>query len=329
MEKLEDHLIFVDTLAKINSVMETHKGEEIRVSYSGGSDSDDIAWLLRYMGYDVTNIFFDTGLEYAATWAHLDYMLSEGYKIEIIKPEKSIPWTIHHYGEPFINKYVSDMVRRLQYNKFDFKNDGLLSFDELYLKYPNSKSALHWWTNYNNGKRDNISWNGRLKEFLIENDGIPFTPSIHCCYNTKKLPSKQYARKNNVKLLMMGIRRAEGGKRANAYSSCYISKSIIYPYALYLPLFWWSNEDKALFDRITGIKHSDCYDVYGMKRTGCPGCPFAKKFEDELLAIDQYEPKLSKAVRNIFKNSYEWTRKYNIYKQDNKPVRKKRTISKE
>jgi len=329
MEKLESHLIFVDTFAKIHSIMKEHEGQEIRVSYSGGSDSDTIAWLLKYLGYNVTNVIFDTGLEYEATWRHVDYMISEGYDIEVVKPSKSIPWTIHNYGEPFVNKYASDMIHRLQYNHFDFKNDGLGTFDELYLKHPTSYSSLRWWTNSNNGKRDNILWNRGLKEFLIENNGLPFSPSIHCCYNAKKLPSKQYAYANNVKLLMMGIRRAEGGKRSNAYSSCYIAKSTIYPYSLYLPLFWWSNEDKALFDTITNIQHSDCYSVYGLKRTGCPGCPFAKRFEDELIAIDTYEPKLSKAVRNIFKNSYEWTRKFNEYKIESKPERKKRVSKKD
>lgn len=328
MKSLEDYLVFVDTFAKVHSVMKDYEGQEVRVSYSGGSDSDTVMWILKYLGYNVKGVTFDTGLEYQATWKHIDYMREQGYDIEIVKPPKSIPWTIHHYGQPFISKHVSDMIQRLQYNNFKFQEHGALPFDDLYSKYPNSKSALRWWTNNNNSMSNNISWNKGLKDFLILNDGVPFTTSAHCCYNTKKLPSKQYARANNVKLLMLGIRRAEGGKRATAYTSCYIPKTNIYPYGLYLPLFWWTNEDKALFDEITQIKHSDCYSVYGMRRTGCPGCPFARGFEDELMAIDEHEPKLSKAVNNIFKESYEWTRKYKQYQQDTKQPRKKREVKK-
>jgi len=320
--RLEDHLIFVDTFAKIHSVLGEYKDKEVRLSYSGGSDSDTVAYLLKYLGYNVKSVIYDTGLEYQATWRHVDYMRSLGYDIEVVKPPKSIPNTIYHYGQPFISKHVSDMMERLKYNHFDYKNDGNLSFDEAYAKYPHSKSALRWWTDNNVSKSNNISWNRGLKDFLIMNGGLPFPTSAHCCYNTKKLPSKLYARQNNVALLMLGIRRAEGGKRATSYPSCYIQDSKIYPYNIFLPIFWWKNEDKELFDQITGMKHSDCYEVYGMKRTGCPGCPFAQKFEDEIDSIAAYEPKLTKAVNNIFKESYEWTRMYKDYQRETKQPRR-------
>jgi hypothetical protein len=58
------------------------------------------------------------------------------------------------------------------------------------------------------------------------------------------------------------------------------------------------------------IKHSDAYGVYGMKRTGCAGCPFDNQLEIDLKAIEIWEPKLYKGISNIFKISYEWTRKY-------------------
>ena len=118
--------------------------------------------------------------------------------------------------------------------------------------------------------------------------------------------------------MMLGIRKAEGGKRATSYASCFIEKSVIYPYSLFLPIFWWKNEDKELFDQITGIKHSDCYSVYGMRRTGCPGCPFGRKYEDEITSIAEFEPKLSKAVENLFGESYDWSRKYKEYQKATK-----------
>lgn len=55
---------------------------------------------------------------------------------------------------------------------------------------------------------------------------------------------------------------------------------------------------------------SKCYTEYGLKRTGCAGCPFGRDFEYELEVIQKYEPKLYKAVNNIFGDSYEYTRKY-------------------
>lgn len=55
------------------------------------------------------------------------------------------------------------------------------------------------------------------------------------------------------------------------------------------------------------ILHSKCYTEYGLKRTGCSGCPYGRDFEFELNVIQKYEPKLYKAVMNIFGESY---RKY-------------------
>jgi 3'-phosphoadenosine 5'-phosphosulfate sulfotransferase (PAPS reductase)/FAD synthetase len=315
--KLEDYLVYNDTFSKVKSVLGEYKNDEIRVAYSAGSDSDTMMWLLRYMDYNIKAIIYDTGLEYQATWKHVDYMRSEGFDIEIVKPSKSIPNTVHHYGAPFISKYVSDMIQRLQYNKFDFKNDGLLSFEDAYAKYPNSKTALKWWTSTNVSRSININWNRALKEFLIENNGIPFTPSGHCCYTTKKLPSIVYSKANGTKLLMLGIRQTEGGKRATAHRSCYV-KEKIYPHAMFFPLFWWRNEDKDLFTEIMGIKHSECYTKYGMRRTGCPACPFGRKFEEEIVSIAEFEPKLSKAIENLFGESYEWTRKYRKFQEENK-----------
>lgn len=320
--ELEKNLVFVDTFSKVRSVMGEFEGKNVRISYSGGSDSDTVAWVLRYCGYNVKCVIFDTGLEYQATWKHVDYMRSQGFDIEVFDVKKSIPYTIHHYGKPFVSKLVSDMLQRLMSHNFDFVNKGNMSFDELYALYPTSKTSLKWWTNTNISKRNNISWNRGLKEFLIENNGLPFTPSAHCCYYSKKLPSVQYARKNKIDLMMMGIRRAEGGKRATTYSSCYVPNDVIHPYSSFMPLFWWKNEDKELFDKILGIQHSDCYGVYGMKRTGCPGCPFGQNFEDEINSIAEFEPKLTKAVQHLFGESYEWTRRYKEWQKETKPVRK-------
>lgn len=64
--------------------------------------------------------------------------------------------------------------------------------------------------------------------------------------------------------------------------------------------------------------HSKCYTEYGLKRTGCVGCPYGRDFENELEVVQKYEPKLYKAVCNIFKDSYEYTRKYKAFVEDMK-----------
>lgn len=84
----------------------------------------------------------------------------------------------------------------------------------------------------------------------------------------------------------------------------------------HFPLFWWKSEDKALFEKCYGICHSEAYTLYGCRRTGCAGCPFAGRFEDELLMLNQFEPKLGNAVSHIFEPSYEYTRAYREFKME-------------
>jgi len=199
------------------------------------------------------------------------------------------------------------MLERLQRHNFDFMVDGNKPFEELYAKYPKCKSALRWWTNTHVRSRNNISWNRWLKEYLIEY-GLDFSVSGKCCDGAKKLPIKKYTKEFNVDMMILGIRRAEGGSRTSI-KSCY-NESTSYGYAMYFPLFWWKMDDVAFFDSILNIQHSRCYTEYGLKRTGCFGCPFGRDFEFELSTIKEHEPRLFRAANSIFSKSYSAIRQY-------------------
>ena len=55
-----------------------------------------------------------------------------------------------------------------------------------------------------------------------------------------------------------------------------------------------------------------------MSRTGCAGCPFGKKFEEELELVKVFEPKRYKAVVSIFGQSYEYTRRFLEFRERKK-----------
>jgi 3'-phosphoadenosine 5'-phosphosulfate sulfotransferase (PAPS reductase)/FAD synthetase len=311
---LKNKFVFVDTFAKTNSVMSMWADKKVRVAYSGGADSDDMMWLLRLLGYDIPAVFYDTGIEYQATKDHIEYMKSIGFEIHTIKAIMPVPTSNKKYGHPFISKGVTDMLERLQHHKFDFINHGNLSFEELYKLYSKCKSALRWWTNNHYGMGNNIDWNKGLKEFLTMY-GLPFSVSNRCCNGAKKLPIAKYAKENGIDLMLLGIRKAEGGRRSMSIKSCFAPNNG-HNTDRYFPLFWWKKDDKELFESVMSIKHSACYTEYGLKRTGCFGCPFGLNFEGELNAIKIYEPKLFVAANSIFGVSYEWTRKYKEFVKD-------------
>ena len=280
-------------------------------------------WLSRLYGYNVKGVFYDTGMEYQATLDHIEYIRGEGFDIEPAKSKHSIPWALKNYGFPFISKNASELLHRLQRNNFKFKEDGNKTYEELIVLYPRAKGALSWWANWNGPtNKFNIERNRGLKEYLIANDGLPFKTSVKCCDVTKKNVMHDYSKANNIQLVITGIRRAEGGRRATKITNCYLPAKFS-PYTMYFPLFWWSNEDKARFIKENNIKLSDCYEVYGMSRTGCIGCPFGRNLENELTILETYEPKLHRIATTIFAKTYDATREYRKFVKEELPLPKR------
>lgn len=281
---------------------------KIMCSISGGADSDVMLDICHKCDNEnkIDYVWFDTGLEYQATKDHLKY-LEEKYNIKI-KPYraiKPIPTACREYGQPFLSKSVSEYILRLQRQGFDFR-DGEL--DDLIEKFPNCKVGLKWWCNKHGEKsKFNINRNKWLKEFMLENPPT-FKISNRCCMYAKKNVAHQCIKENSYDLNIMGVRKAEGGIRATAYKSCFDENGD--GYDNYRPLFWFEDKDRKEYEEKCGIIHSKCYTEYGLKRTGCAGCPYGKDFEFELEVIKKYEPKLFKAVNKVFGDTYEYTRKY-------------------
>ena len=159
-------------------------------SISGGSDSDVMLDMIYRADPDDKTVYYflDTGLEYQATKEHLKYLESKyNIKIERVKALKPIPTCVKEYGQPFINKYVSEMISRLQKQGFKFQDE---SYESLILKYPDCKAAIKWWCNRHEKKDGsessfNIAYNSYLKDFLIKYP-INFKVSNKCCEWSKK-----------------------------------------------------------------------------------------------------------------------------------------------
>ena len=284
--------------------------KKVLCSISGGADSDILLDIITkcYNNKIVDYVFFDTGLEYQATKEHIKF-LEEKYNIniEVIKPKIPIPLSCKLYGQPFISKHVSEMINRLQSHNFKWEDKAL---EELIIKYPNCKSALEWWTNSKPSPSHNIKQNKLLKEFLITNPPS-FKISNKCCKYTKKDLAHNKI-KEGYDLHITGVRKAEGGVRATAYKSCFDNTDK--GYDNFRPIFWFKDDDKLDYRKLFNVSNSKCYSVYGLKRTGCCGCPYGKDNNFELKILEEHEPKLYKAVTNIFKDSYEYTKLYQEFK---------------
>lgn len=87
-------------------------------------------------------------------------------------------------------------------------------------------------------------------------------------------------------------------------------------------MYYVSDKDKTWYKERYGIRYSDAYEVYGLTRTGCCGCPISYKAVEDLEKIGKYEPNVVKAAWNIFGKSYTYRMQYNDYKQKRRNAEK-------
>ncbi len=319
MKGLPHNQTVIDNFIRCYSIINRSTYDKILATISGGSDSDVVLDILTRCDKfkKIVYVWCNTGLEYKATEEHLDE-LEKKYHITIlrVRPKWPIPIAVKKCGQPFLNKKpVSTYMERLQKHGFKWEDKP---YEELMEEYPNCKAALDWWCNKNKSDQHNIRRNKYLKEFIVANPPT-FNISARCCDLSKKSIVHEFMNTKLYGLDVYGVRKAEGGVRSTAYESCF-NNSSKGNFDEYRPIWWYKNSDKDEYCETCNITHSKCYTEYGLKRTGCAGCPFGRNFEDELKIMEKYEPKLYMAANAIFKDSYEYTRKYrNFVENYSKP----------
>lgn len=302
-------------------------------SYSGGSDSDimiDVIEQTRTMFNlpPVKYVFFNTGLEMQATKDHVKET-SEKYGVEIeeCRPKIGIVKAAREYGIPFVSKIISSGLSEWQkkgvplsiadeYNQAENKAEKR---QELKERYPKCESLINFLCCCNSAgePRPNIQLvinsSKYMRDFIGEYPP-DFKISAKCCDYCKKQAAHKVQK--GYEMIITGERRAEGGMRSvprkDSTTMCFTETSER-QFRL-RPLYYVTDTDKEWYKDYYGIKYSDAYEVYGLTRTGCCGCPISYKAVEDLEKIRPYEPNVVKAAWNIFGASYEYRAKYNEYK---------------
>lgn len=308
-------------------------------SYSGGADSDimiDIVEKAR-TGLGLPPIqyaFFNTGLEMRATREHVK-VTAEKYGVEIVeyRPKINIVMAARKYGIPFVSKIMSAGLSEWQKkgvplsiaDEYDHAQDKTKKRRELRERYPKCESVINFLCCCNSAgdPRQNvqivINSSKYMRDFIGEYPPN-FQISAKCCDYCKKAITHQVQK--DYEMIITGERRAEGGMRSvprkDNTTLCF-GETSSGQYRL-RPLYYVTDEDKDWYKNYYHIRYSDAYEVYGLTRTGCCGCPISYKAVEDLKKIKAYEPNVVKAAWNVFGKSYEYRAKYNQYKRDRMAV---------
>lgn len=304
-------------------------------SYSGGADSDILIDLIERTRRNfslppVDYAFFNTGLEMMATKDHVK-AVAEKYGVELreYRPKVNIVKASRTYGIPFVSKIMSAGLSEWQKKQiplsiaeeYDRAEDKAEKRKELKERYPHCESVINFLCCCNSAgePRPNIQLvinsSKYMRDFISEYPP-DFQISAKCCDYCKKHLAHRVQK--GYDMIITGERRDEGGMRSvprkDNTSLCFTETSSG-QYRL-RPLYYVSDADKAWYKAYYGIRYSDAYEVYGLTRTGCCGCPISYKAVEDLEKIRPYEPNLVKAAWNVFGKSYEYRAKYNAYKAE-------------
>ena len=302
-------------------------------SYSGGADSDIMIDLIEWTRkiFDlppVKYVFFNTGLEMKATKDHVKATAQKyGVDIEEVRPKINIIMAARRYGIPFVSKIMSSGLSEWQEKgvplfiarEYESAGDKASKRRELKERYPRCESLINFLCCCNSAgePRPNIQLVINSSKYMI--DFIRLNPpgfkiSAKCCDYCKKQLAHRVQK--GYEMVITGERRAEGGMRSvprkDNTALCF-SETSSGQYR-FRPLYYVTDADKAWYKDYYGIRYSDAYEVYGLTRTGCCGCPISYKAVEALEKIKPYEPNVVKAAWNIFGDSYRYREKYNAYK---------------
>ena len=304
-------------------------------SYSGGSDSDILIDLIERVRMifslpSVEYAFFNTGLEMRATKNHVKEIAKKyGVKIEAHRPKTGIVTASRKYGIPFVSKIMSAGLEEWQKKgiplsiskEYEEAKDKAAKRQELKERYPKCESVINFLCccNSEGEPRPNIQLvinSSKYMRDFIDEYPPDFQISAKCCDYCKKQVAHDVQK--DFDMIITGERRDEGGMRSVPRKDntvlCFTETSEG-QYRL-RPLYYVSDADKAWYKEYYGIRYSDAYEIYGLTRTGCCGCPISYKAVGDLEMIRPHEPNLVKAAWNIFGKSYEYRAKYNRYKAD-------------
>lgn len=170
-------------------------GEDgVYLSFSGGKDSTVLKHIIENMGYNIPNVFVNTGLEYP----EIQKFAREQSDV-ILKPKMSFKEVIKKYGYPVISKEVSLAV----YSARKSKREGT----------PLNYKAKQLYGLITNADGSKSRYDKSKYQYLVD---AAFNSGNQCCDVMKKAPAKKYEKETGRKPFLATL-AAESEGRASVW----------------------------------------------------------------------------------------------------------------
>lgn len=188
---MDNELMLFDRLEVIKATIKKYGEDNFYLSFSGGKDSTILHYLLdeALPNNRIPRVYIDTGIEYLAIREFVLNMAKNDDRFIIIKPTKPIKATLEKYGYPFKSKEHSVKLSQFQKGEISPNIAKYMRFGE---HFACPKSLAYQFT----------------KDFALK-------VSDRCCYKMKKEPVHKWEKENHKPIAITGMRREEGGQRAN------------------------------------------------------------------------------------------------------------------
>lgn len=282
---MTNEFILQDRLQKIRQIINQYGEYNFYISFSGGKDSTVLSALVDMAIPEnaIPRVFSDTGIELKMIKDFILEMQKIDSRITMIKPAVSIKRSLEEYGYPFKSKHHSHYLER-------FNRIGMCDSIKHYLG--ENVKGIKW------GERSTCP--KKLKQQF--DDRYKLKISDKCCVNLKEKPLEAWGRENKKPYTILGIMRTEGGRRERATCLSFKGKKLW----AFKPMVSLNEEWEEWFIKEFNIKICDIYKPpYNFTRTGCKGCPFALKLQNELDTLEKFFPAERKQCEAIWKPVYE------------------------
>lgn len=339
---MDNELLLFDRINVIKDTITKYGEENFYLSFSGGKDSTILHYLLDMAlpNNQIPRVFINTGIEYQMIVDFVKGLAAKDDRFIILQPTQAIKPMLEKHGYPFKSK---EFARRVyDYNSVHGNIDRFIDmpteeYKEYMLSHKEEEKQLVgkgiFIVNYLHGLRSKRDKNGYLVKYIDATkfkipDKLRYLFSKDnklkinntCCLKLKKEPAHRYEKESGRTIVLTGMRRDEGGQRANI-KGCILTDNkgnVKKFHPLLVVTDAWENwliQEKK-------IELCPLYkEPYNFQRTGCKGCPFSLDLQEQLEIMELYLPNERRQCEMIWKPVYDEYRRLNYRLKKNEQIK--------